>query len=66
MENFKNCLPDHIVVHINDQMVTTLNAVAVLGNEFVLTLKSVFSPASDSKDSPHFQSVPVTQERLCT
>lgn len=42
LEEFKGCLPDHVVVYLNEQKVTSLSHVAVLADEFVLTHKNVF------------------------
>ncbi|KAL0172150.1 hypothetical protein M9458_032461, partial [Cirrhinus mrigala] len=44
LEDFKNCLPESIVVHLNEQKVSKLSDAAVLADEFVLTHKTVFSP----------------------
>ncbi len=42
LEEFKNCVPESVVVHLNEQKVTSVNDAAVLADEFVLTHKSVF------------------------
>ncbi len=42
LEDFKNTLPDKIVVHLNEQKVNMLAQAAVLADEFVLTHKTVF------------------------
>ena len=39
---FKKCLPEHIVVYLNEQKVVSLSQTAVLADEFALTHKSVF------------------------
>lgn len=39
----KKNLPDHLVVHLNDQRITSLSAAAVMADEFVLT-KLFFQP----------------------
>lgn len=44
LEDFKNSLSDRIVVHLNDQKVTTLSEAAVCADEFVLTHKNNFLP----------------------
>lgn len=46
LEDFKKCLSERIVVYLNEQKVSTLSAAAVLADEYVLTHKSAFSPAS--------------------
>lgn len=43
LEEFKNCLPDKIVLYLNEQKVVSLEQAAVHADEFVLTHKSVFS-----------------------
>lgn len=43
LEEFKNCVPESVVVHLNDQKVTSLADAAVLADEFALTHKSVFT-----------------------
>lgn len=42
MEDLKNCVPESVVVHLNDQKVMTLSEAAVIADEFVLTHKNVF------------------------
>lgn len=42
LEDFKNTLPENMVVFINKQKVTSLSKVAILADEFVLTHKNVF------------------------
>uniref|UniRef100_A0A3Q4N462 Gamma-aminobutyric acid (GABA) B receptor, 1b n=1 Tax=Neolamprologus brichardi TaxID=32507 RepID=A0A3Q4N462_NEOBR len=48
LEEFKNCVPDHTVLYLNEQKVATLQEAAVLAEEFALTLKSVFVGKSES------------------
>lgn len=43
LEEFKNCLPERVVVYLNEQKETSLSQAAVLADEFVLTHKNVFS-----------------------
>ncbi len=43
LEEFKNCVPESVVVHLNDQKVTSLVDAAVLADKFTLTHKSVFT-----------------------
>ncbi len=40
VEDFKSCLPENIVVHLNEKKVVTLSDAAVITDEFVLTHKS--------------------------
>lgn len=42
LEDFKNALPEKMVIILNEQKVTTLSKAAVLADEFVLTHKNVF------------------------
>lgn len=42
LEEFKNCLPERVVVHLNEQKVNSLSSAAVLADEYVLTHKSTF------------------------
>ena len=49
MEDFKRCLPDRIVVYLNEQKVNSLSAAAVLADEYVLTHKTVFPSVSVEK-----------------
>ncbi len=43
LEEFKKCLPDRIVIYLNEQKVASLTNAAVLADEFILTHKSVFT-----------------------
>ena len=43
LEEFKNSLPERMVVYLNEQKVTSLAEAAVLADTFVLTHKTVFS-----------------------
>ncbi|KAI2644687.1 Transposon Tf2-9 polyprotein [Labeo rohita] len=49
LEDFKNCIPAKIVVHLNEQKVTSSASAAVLADEFVLTHKNVFSAHTSAK-----------------
>ncbi len=42
LEDFKNTLPDKIVVHLNEQKVNMLAQAAVFADKFVLTHRTVF------------------------
>lgn len=44
MEEFKNRLPEKIVIYLNEQKTVCLTDAAVLADEFTLTHKKVFSP----------------------
>ncbi|KAI5613849.1 hypothetical protein C0J50_11266 [Silurus asotus] len=50
LEEFKSCLPEQLVVHLNEQKIDTLAKAALFSDEFVLTHKVVFSPLSSRKD----------------
>lgn len=52
LEDFKNCIPVKIVVHLNEQKVAALSNAAVLADEFVLTHRNVFS-AHTHLPNPH-------------
>ncbi|XP_058634631.1 uncharacterized protein LOC131542202 [Onychostoma macrolepis] len=61
LEEFKNCLPEKIVIYLNEQKVSFLSEAAVFSDEFVLTHKVVFPSlvkrnfsdrVRSSKDSP--------------
>nr|XP_033962443.1 uncharacterized protein LOC117464021 [Pseudochaenichthys georgianus] len=43
LEDFKNSLPERMVIFLNEQKVTSLAKAAVLADEFMLTHKTVFS-----------------------
>lgn len=51
LEEFKNSLPERLVVYINEQKVCKLSEAAVLADEFVLTHKTVF-PTHGSEPRP--------------
>lgn len=42
LEDFKSCVPEGVVVHINEQKVSKLAEAAVLADEYVLTHRTVF------------------------
>lgn len=42
LEDFKKCLPERIVLYLNEQKVTKLSIAAVLADEFALRHKNVF------------------------
>uniref|UniRef100_A0A669E575 SCAN box domain-containing protein n=1 Tax=Oreochromis niloticus TaxID=8128 RepID=A0A669E575_ORENI len=45
LEEFKKCLPDQVVIYLNEQKVTSLAKAAVMADEFTLTHKTIFSAA---------------------
>lgn len=51
LEDFKQCLPEKVVLYLNEQKVATLSQAAVLADEFVLTHKNVFQIAGAEKSS---------------
>ncbi len=53
LEDFKNSLPESIVVHLNEQKVSKLFDAAILADEFVLTHKNCIFPYARSKSSIH-------------
>ena len=70
VEDFKKCLPERIVVYLNEQKVSALSTAAVLADEYVLTHKATFSSgpvegshrsAPSSLSPPRWQST----ERKC-
>ena len=52
IEDFKDALPDKMVMFLNEQKVTSLSKAAVLADEFVLTHKNVFVSSSRSDRTP--------------
>ncbi|XP_076851553.1 uncharacterized protein LOC143502752 [Brachyhypopomus gauderio] len=54
LEEFKNCLPEKMVVYLNEQKVVNLSSAATLADEFVLTHKTVFhlTPRSVNPSRP--------------
>ncbi|XP_023180999.1 uncharacterized protein LOC111605866 [Xiphophorus maculatus] len=57
LEDFKKCIPDRVVVYLNEQKVTTLASAAVLADEYALTHKSSFT----LNEKSHIGSVPQSQ-----
>ncbi len=53
LEDFKNSLPESIVVHLNQQKVSKLCDAAILPDEFVLMHKNRIFPYAHSKSSIH-------------
>lgn len=56
LEEFKSCIPERIVVYLNEQKVTSLTQASVFADEFTLTHKSVFSARTEKVLSSHFTS----------
>lgn len=52
LEEFKNCLPEKVVVYLNEQKVTLMSYAAVLADEFILTHKNVFLPTRSENLQP--------------
>ena len=50
LEEFKSCLPERVVLYLNEQKVDTLAQAAVRADEFMLTHKSVFPSPSARRD----------------
>ena len=44
LEEFKKCIPERIVMYLNEQKVNTVSEAAVCADEFALTHRSNFSP----------------------
>lgn len=65
LEDFKGCLPERVVLYLNEQKASTLSQAAVLADDFVLTHKTVFSPRIEKsavvKNSPSFDQSPRTK-----
>lgn len=49
LEDFKKCLPDLVVIYLNEQKVKMLSAAAVLADEYMLTHRTVFPSVSAEK-----------------
>lgn len=45
LEDFKGCLPDNLVIHLNEQKVSSPAEAAILADEFVLTHRVFFPHA---------------------
>lgn len=67
LEEFKNCLPEKIMVYFNKQKVSSLSEAAVFSDEFVLTHRVVFSPAKHNfPDRVHSsKDTPVVPKNVC-
>uniref|UniRef100_A0AAQ4NYV1 Gypsy retrotransposon integrase-like protein 1 n=1 Tax=Gasterosteus aculeatus aculeatus TaxID=481459 RepID=A0AAQ4NYV1_GASAC len=51
LEDFKNHLPERIVMHLSENKVATLSQAAVLADEYALTHKTVFTASSQIRTS---------------
>ncbi len=49
LEEFKQCLPERMVLYLNEQKVVTVPQAAVLADEFVLTHRNVFQSVGTEK-----------------
>lgn len=49
LEEFKNCVPERVVVYLNEQKVTSLSQASVCADEFALTHKNVFTAVRSDK-----------------
>ena len=45
LEEFKNCIPERIVMYLNEQKVDSVSQAAICAEEFVLTHRSFFVPS---------------------
>lgn len=52
MEHFKKCLPERIVVYLNEQKVSKRSSAAVLADEFVLSHRTVTVASARSPENP--------------
>ncbi len=60
LEQFKNCVPECVIVYLNEQKVLSLSHASVSADEFALTHKNVFTTVRFDKTA----SVPLsTQSR---
>ncbi len=59
LEEFKQCLPERMVLYLNEQKVTTLSQAGVLADEFMLTHKNVFQSIGAEKSFVQRSSVNV-------
>ncbi|CAI5662792.1 unnamed protein product [Oreochromis niloticus] len=66
LEDFKKCIPERIVLYLNEQKVTSLASAAVLADEFVLTHKASFTgsekPWASTVQQPHTAKVSGSRE----
>lgn len=55
IEEFKNCIRSDIRTHLDEQKVETLNAAAVMADDYFLTHKTNFVPSNTSKMNKDFR-----------
>uniref|UniRef100_A0A3B3T9V3 SCAN box domain-containing protein n=1 Tax=Paramormyrops kingsleyae TaxID=1676925 RepID=A0A3B3T9V3_9TELE len=65
LEEFKNCVPDRVVIYLNEQKVTSLTEATTLADEFVLTHRTVFAPTPLPR-KPYPRSVPPPEKAAPT
>lgn len=58
VEEFKNCVPERVVVYLNEQKVSSLSQASVCADEFALTHKNVFTTVRSDKTA----SVPLVNQ----
>lgn len=51
LEDFKSCVPESLVVHLNEKRISKLSEAAILADEVILTHRTVF-PSVCSVSSP--------------
>lgn len=44
LEDFKSCVPESLVVHLNKKRISKLSEAAILADEFIPTHRTVFPP----------------------
>lgn len=64
LEDFKNCVSENLVVHLNEQKVVCLSNAAVLADEFVLTHRAVFPAPRQSSFAPRSVDPPNVMPRV--
>ncbi len=42
LEDFKSCVPESLVVHLNEKRIPKLSEAVILADEFILTHRTVF------------------------
>ncbi len=52
LEEFKNCVPERVIVYLNKQKVSSLSQASVFADKFALTHKKVFTPVRSDKTAP--------------
>lgn len=62
-EDFKRCLPERIVLYLNEQKTTDLSTAAVLADEFALTHKGTFGAVRIYRNNSSTPVMPVVSNR---